>query len=133
MPNSHAGVSIPALNLIVWFWIIVPTWPCLASGAGLASPASEKFAVLVFTKTAGFRHDSIPAGIASISSLGKDNGFTAISTEDNTVFTDENLVKYRVIVFLNTTGHILDSDQRASFERFIRNRSEKHTSELQSH
>jgi type 1 glutamine amidotransferase len=121
MPNSLAGVSIPALKLLVWLWIIVPTWPCLASGTGLASPASENFAVLVFTKTGGFRHDSIAAGIASITSLGKDNGFTAISTEDNTVFTDENLVKYRVIVFLNTTGHILDSDQRASFERFIRN------------
>src|ERR1700751_3410644 len=104
MPNSLAGVSAPALKLLVWFWIIVPTWGCLASGTGLASPVSEKFAVLVFTKTAGFRHDSIPAGIASISSLGRENGFAVDNTEDNTVFTDENLAKYRVIVFLNTTG-----------------------------
>ena len=38
--------------------------------------AADPFSVLVFSKTAGFRHDSIPAGIAAIQQLGAANGFT---------------------------------------------------------
>ena len=98
----------------------MPVLGCVASAAGLAAPISQRFAVLVFTKTAGFRHDSIPAGIASIGSLGKDHGFAVVNTEDAAVFIDEYLAKYRVIIFLNTSGHILDVDQQAALERFVR-------------
>ena len=118
MPN--ALVSASGLRLLVWFLMVVPAWGCVASAAELAASASYKFAVLVFTRTAGFRHDSIPAGIESIASLGKDHGFAVVNAEDAAVFTDENLAKYRVIIFLNTTGHILDVDQQAAFERFVR-------------
>ena len=50
--------------------------------APAAAAAAEPFSVLVFSKTAGFRHDSIPAGIAAIQKLGADNGFTVDATED---------------------------------------------------
>jgi len=75
--------------------------------------------VLVFSKTAGFRHDSIPDGIAAIEALGAANGFNVDATEDSTVFTDANLAQYDVIAFLSTTGDILDADQQAAFERFL--------------
>ena len=55
---------------------------------------AEPFSVLVFSKTAGFRHDSIPAGIAAIQQLGADNGFTVDTTEDGGAFTDANLAQY---------------------------------------
>jgi len=74
----------------------------------------------VLTKTAGFRRDSVPAGIAAVRSLGNEHAFIVDASRDAAVFTDENLARYRVAVFLNTTGDILDPDQQAAFERFIR-------------
>ena len=82
--------------------------------------AAEPFGVLVFTKTAGFRHDSIPDGVRALRELGPVGGFRITHTEDSAVFTDDSLGAFRVIVFLNTTGDILDDDQQAAMERFIR-------------
>jgi type 1 glutamine amidotransferase len=81
--------------------------------------SSAQFAVLVFSKTAGFRHASIPDGIAALTALGQAHGFLVNATEDATVFADDQLAAYRVVVFLNTTGDILNADQQAAFERFI--------------
>lgn len=78
------------------------------------------FAVLVFSKTAGYRHASIPAGIAAIKALGAEHHVEVDATEAGSIFTDAGLAKYRVVVFLSTTGAVLDSDQHAAFERFIR-------------
>ena len=75
--------------------------------------------MLVFSKTAGFRHDSIPQGIAAIQKLGTENGFTVDATEDATAFTDANLAQYDVIVFMSTTGDILNTDQQKAFERYM--------------
>jgi type 1 glutamine amidotransferase len=85
-----------------------------------SAEADSTFSVLVFSKTAGFRHDSIPAGIDAVRALGERNRFHMDAGEDASAFTDENLSRYRVVVFLNTTGEVLDPDQRAAFERFIR-------------
>lgn len=75
--------------------------------------------MLVFSKTAGFRHGSIPAGISAIEQLGEDNGFTVTATEDGGAFTDENLGQYEAVVFLSTTGDVLGEDQQAAFERYV--------------
>jgi type 1 glutamine amidotransferase len=96
--------------------------PCCAWKAA-SSPSTGRgsaFAALVFTKTAGFRHDSIPAGIAAIKSLGDQHNFRVDASEDGTIFTDENLARYQVVIFLNTTGDVLDPGEQAAFERFIR-------------
>lgn len=78
------------------------------------------FGVLVFTKTAGFRHDSIPAGAGALAELGREHRFTTHHTEDAAIFTDDTLAPFRVIVFLNTTGDILNDEQQAAMERHIR-------------
>jgi Trehalose utilisation len=70
------------------------------------------FTILVFTKTAGSRHDSIPAGVAAIQALGTKHNFHVHVNEDATVFSDNHLAGYRCVVFLNTTGDILDSTPR---------------------
>jgi PKD repeat protein/glucose/arabinose dehydrogenase len=80
---------------------------------------TEPFDALVFSKTAAFRHGSIPAGIAAIEQLGADHGFTVDATEDASAFTDENLAKYEVVIWLSTTGDVLNDDQQAAFERYI--------------
>jgi type 1 glutamine amidotransferase len=84
------------------------------------SPAAADFSILVFSKTAGFRHDSIPAGISAIRQQGGSRGFLVEATEDAGVFADDSLGKYKVVVFLSTTGDVLNPAQEAAFERFIR-------------
>jgi len=80
---------------------------------------AQAYEVLVFTKTAGFRHGSIPAGIACVKKLATENGFTVVHSEDSNVFADANLKKNSVVIFLNTSGNILNDYQKAAFERFI--------------
>ncbi|MGC1204212.1 MAG: ThuA domain-containing protein, partial [Flavobacteriaceae bacterium] len=75
--------------------------------------------VLVFSKTSGYKHKSIPTGITAIQKLGSENGFEVDTTKNADLFTDENLKKYSAIVFLSTTGNVLDYKQEAAFERYI--------------
>ncbi len=75
--------------------------------------------VLVFSKTAGFRHDSIPAGLAALEQLAQQHQFTLVATEDAAQFSDENLRQFNAIIFLNTTGDVLDDSQQLAMERFI--------------
>ena len=83
-------------------------------------PATAAFTVLVFARTTGFRHASIPDGIAAVKTLGAEYGFAVEATEDAARFTDATLAKYKVVVFLSTTGDVLDPDEKAAFERYIR-------------
>ncbi|KUO19902.1 ThuA domain-containing protein [Streptomyces dysideae] len=76
--------------------------------------------VLVFSKTAGFRHDSIPDGVAAVQQLGETGGFTVDATEDAGAFTAGNLRRYDAVVFLSTTGDVLDVAQQTAFEGYIR-------------
>src|SRR5215217_793199 len=76
--------------------------------------------VLVFSKTAGFRHSSIPNGIAAVKSLGASHNFLVDATEDASTFTDASLRRYSAVVFMSTTGDVLDSAQQAAFQRFVR-------------
>jgi uncharacterized protein len=77
--------------------------------------------VLVFTKTEGFRHQSIEIGVKTIMELGKENHFEVTQTEDTEVFTKDNLKHYDLVVFLNTTGNVLDTDEEKAFKEFINN------------
>jgi type 1 glutamine amidotransferase len=83
----------------------------------LANPAPR---VLVFTKTQGWRHDNIPAGIEAFRAIGQARGFQTSFSEDGTIFSDATLRNIDVVVFLNTTGDILNRDQEAAFERWYR-------------
>jgi type 1 glutamine amidotransferase len=76
--------------------------------------------VLVFSRTLGFRHDSISAGVTAIQQLGAANNFTVDASEDPAVFTPANLSQYRALVFLNPSGNILNSSQRLAFEQFVK-------------
>jgi len=76
--------------------------------------------VLIFTKTAGFRHDAIPTAVATLQTLAADAGLAADSTEDAQAFTADNLARYRVVVFASTTGDVLDDAQQAAMEAFVR-------------
>ncbi len=85
---------------------------------GMAS--AQQFRALVFSKTAGFRHQSIPDGVVALKKLGQTHVFSVHATEDANFFTDENLSKFDVIILMSTTGTILNEDQKAAFQRFVR-------------
>lgn len=91
---------------------------CVA-GPSAAHPAGTE-RVLVFSKTAGFRHDSIPEGVAAVRELAARGGFAVDATEDSTAFTAKNLRRYGAVVFLSTTGDVLDDRQQRAFEGYIR-------------
>ncbi|MGN9765441.1 ThuA domain-containing protein [Micromonospora sp. SD12] len=84
-----------------------------------ASAADAPYDVLVFSKTAGFRHDSIAVGTQAIRDLGAANNFTVTATEDAAQFTTANLSRFEAVVFLNTTGDVLDATQQSAFESYI--------------
>jgi len=96
---------------------------CAAAGlSGFAIKPQSGLAgkhVLVFSKTAGFRHDSIAKGQSTLAALGQTNGFDVTTTEDAKAFTTEGLRPYDAVVFLNTTGDVLDEPQQKALEGFV--------------
>jgi type 1 glutamine amidotransferase len=93
-----------------------------AACAGSVTPAQAAdtpYDVLVFSRTAGFRHDSIAVGIQTIRELGAANSFTVTATENAALFTTANLAQYEVVIFLNTTGDVLNATQQTAFESYI--------------
>ncbi len=75
--------------------------------------------VLVFSKTMGWHHSSIDAGQKAVWKLGAENGFAVDTTSDAAYFTEDSLKNYAAVVFLNTTGDVLDQYQENAFERYI--------------
>lgn len=74
---------------------------------------------MVLSKTAGFRHESIESGLVALKKLGTENDFKVVTTEDASYIVEDSLKNYNAVVFLNTTGDILDAVQQADFERYI--------------
>lgn len=99
-------------------------WPAAPLAAAEKKPKDKKedgpFKLLVFSKTQGFRHDSIETGIEAVKKLGEKNGFLVDATEDAKQFTVDVLKNYKVVMFLNTTGDVLDDTQQKIFEEYIR-------------
>ena len=76
--------------------------------------------VLVFYKTAGFYHSSIPVAITAIKQLGAKNNLAVHATDAATAFNPVTLAEYQAVVFLNTTGDVLNNAQQQAFEEYIR-------------
>ncbi len=98
--------------------------PALVFLASLLLPAAgwsqAQFRALLFTKTDGFHHESINAGVDAMKELSGRHQFDLAWHENAGEFNDDNLAEYDVVIFLNTTGDILNGEQQAAFERFIR-------------
>jgi type 1 glutamine amidotransferase len=75
--------------------------------------------VLIFSKTAGFHHSSIPDGIAAIQKLGKENGFETDTTTNADWFNQQTLKKYNALIFLSTTGDLFNEDEKAALIHYI--------------
>ncbi len=86
----------------------------------VALQANNASRVLVFSRTKGYYHESIPSGIAAIQKLGSENGFQVDTTKDASQFTAENLKKYGAIIFLSTTQDVLNDEQQKAMEGYVR-------------
>jgi len=101
------------------FWLFPILLTLTAAAPAQTRPPAADFSALVFSKTLMFRHPSITNGIAAIKQLGAENHFNVDATEDASYFTPKNLAKYQVVIFLSTSGNILDGEQQAAFKNFI--------------
>jgi type 1 glutamine amidotransferase len=116
LPRRRALLAtLFAVCLIVTALITAAVAPAADAAASYAP-----FKVLVFSKTTGFRHDSIPAGIQAIKNLGAANNFTVDATEDDTLFTDAFLAQYQTVIFLSATGDPVGTQaEKDAFQRYI--------------
>ncbi len=92
----------------------------ILSFSGIHSYAQKQPKVLVFSRTEGYRHKSIEAGIKSIKKLGKENHFSVTATEDADVLIS-SLSSCKAVIFLSTSGDILNNKQQEKFRNFIEN------------
>ena len=89
------------------------------SGCSSANKIMQPQKILVFSSTKGFRHASISNGKTALLKMGTEKNWKVDTTEDATVFTEPNLKQYGAVIFLNTTGNILNDLQQRAFERYI--------------
>jgi len=82
-----------------------------------ASAAGER--LLIFTKTAGYRHDSIPAAVAALRAIAARHDIEVEHTEDAELFQPVKLSLYKAVAFVNTTGDVLDEAQQNAFRAYV--------------
>ena len=88
--------------------------------ASFATYAKNPKKVLLFTKTAAFRHDNIEEGVQVIKKLYKENGIDVFHTEDAGIFLADSLKNFDAVLFFSTTGNILDEAQKNAFQKFLK-------------
>ena len=96
------------------------TAPATTAPATTATTSGGSSRVLVFSKTTGFRHQSIPDGIGALRDIGAQLSLEVDATEDASRIADASLARYQAVVFLSTTGDLLDDDQKAALQRYVR-------------
>ncbi|MGW0549671.1 ThuA domain-containing protein [Streptomyces altiplanensis] len=96
----------------------------LLGATALPATAVEKapaFRALLFTEAVGYVHGSIPAGIRMFEEEAAENGFEVVQTADSTVFDDEKLKDFDVIVMLQNSGMVWDTEaQRDALKKYVR-------------
>lgn len=93
--------------------------PASSADAGVDCTAAPPLPVLIFTRTLGFRHDAIEKAVATLRTEGLRRSWVVEATEDPATFRAEALSRYRVVVWLLTSGDVLDDEQQRAFEAFI--------------
>ena len=98
----------------------------MSINSGLAQEAENedeknKKEVLVFYKTEGFWHESVPTGRDFIEDLGEEHGFEVTTTKDADDFHSEDMENYDLVIFVNTTGNVFDEEEQEGFKKYIEN------------
>ena len=80
---------------------------------------AQQISVLVFSKTAGYRHESIEAGKKAMEKMAKEKEWNVTFSEDSSLFNSIDLAQFDVLFFLNTTGDILNEEQQNAMKSFL--------------
>ncbi len=84
--------------------------------------SQDRYAVLLFSKTTGFRHgESIDAGQKIFQELADKNGWYLYRTEEGGIFNPSQLSGFDAVIFNNSTGRVLNDDQRKALESYVEN------------
>jgi type 1 glutamine amidotransferase len=114
------GIRAPAAALLMAAALDCGTTkPAQQPPPGCPTPAADTFNVLLFSRTAAVRHDSIPDAVAALQAMQAVGGYRATATENPEAFTTDGLSCYQVVVFLLTTGDVLDDAQQTAFEGWV--------------
>ena len=82
--------------------------------------ALSKPAVLLFSKTNGFRHDeAIPAVNALLTELAQERGWSVFATENGAIFNPVDLARFDVVVWNNTSGDTLNAAQKKDWQTWL--------------
>jgi len=90
---------------------------------GPYAPRTGPFKMLVYSRTEGFEHASIPAGQQMLRSIAEDYGFEVTVTTENNEFTLDGLSQYEIVFFMNSTGDVFDAPEEAAFEEWMTTRN----------
>ncbi|MEP6897529.1 MAG: ThuA domain-containing protein [Rhodanobacter sp.] len=118
MQKSLALITILVLAAAVMPGCTAPTTGRV-SRANVTTTTTQPLSILVFTRTAGYRHESIPVGVQTLRELAQAEGIGVTVSEDPALFNDASLARFDAVVFLSTTGDVLDGTQQAAFERYV--------------
>ena len=99
---------------------VIILFACLITIFTNSSLSAQQFRAFLFTKTDGFHHESINEGVRAMKTLAARHNFSLSWNEDAAKLNDNDLRNFDVIIFLNTTENILNEEQQAAMERFIR-------------
>ncbi|UTA66592.1 ThuA domain-containing protein [Emticicia sp. 21SJ11W-3] len=81
-----------------------------------------KPAILLFSKTTGFRHgESIEASKPVMAGLAAKNNWFLYETEEGGVFNEAQLAKFSAVIFNNSTGEVINDDQKRALEKYVEN------------
>jgi uncharacterized protein len=76
--------------------------------------------VLIFSKTNGYRDEvSVQASNAALVAIATTRGWPAFATENGAVMNANQLAKFKLVVWNNASGDVLNADQRAAFRSFV--------------
>ncbi|KAF7330314.1 Class I glutamine amidotransferase-like protein [Mycena venus] len=104
---------MPGISQKVLSWALLS---CYCAWTAHSAPSAR---VLLYTATAGFRHDSIPTAVEALNQAGPSINVVFDNTEDKTQFNDANLANYDAIMFVSTTGEVLDDSGKAAFQNYL--------------
>jgi len=96
---------------------LISTSLCLSQDNGLNE---EEIKLLLFTKTAEFRHENIPLGIEIIKYIGESNGYHVEHSEDSKIFNEEELSQFSAVILFNTSRDIFNSQEEKAFKNYVR-------------
>ena len=117
----HKSLLLSGILLLSAALLPACTSPAASRPHGASAIANPRHAprILVFTRTAGYRHESIPVGVQTLRELAQAQGIALTQSEDPALFNDASLARFDAVVFLSTTGDVLDDAQQAAFERYV--------------